>query len=88
MNKIEIMDTTVRDGEQTKAVSFKCEEKLVIVKRLLADVGVSRCEVSSARVSKAEQKALSMIMDWAKDDNFRHRIEVLSFTDYNKSIDW
>ena len=46
MKKIEIMDTTVRDGEQTKAVSFKREEKLVIVKRLLADVGVSRCEVA------------------------------------------
>ena len=88
MKKIEIMDTTVRDGEQTKAVSFKCEEKLVIVKRLLADVGVSRCEVSSARVSKAEQKALTMIMDWATDSNCASQVEVLSFTDYNKSIDW
>ena len=88
MKKIEIMDTTVRDGEQTKAVSFKCEEKLVIVKRLLADVGVSRCEVSSARVSAEEQKALSMIMDWAKEANFGDRVEVLSFTDHKKSIDW
>lgn len=88
MKKIEIMDTTVRDGEQTKAVSFKCEEKLVIVKRLLADVGVSRCEVSSARVSAEEQKALLMIMDWAKEANFGDRVEVLSFTDHKKSIDW
>ena len=88
MTKIEILDTTVRDGEQTKAVAFKCEEKLVIVKRLLADVGVSRCEVSSARVSPEEQKSLAMIMDWAKDNNFYNCIEVLSFTDYNKSIDW
>ena len=88
MKKIEIMDTTVRDGEQTKAVSFKCEEKLVIVKRLLADVGVNRCEVSSARVSAEEQKALAMIMDWAKETNFENQVEVLSFTDYKKSIDW
>ena len=45
MKKIEIMDTTVRDGEQTKAVSFKREEKLVIVKRLLADVEIGRAHV-------------------------------------------
>ena len=88
MKKIEIMDTTVRDGEQTKAVSFKREEKLVIVKRLLADVGVSRCEVASARVSPEEQKALAMIMDWASASGFEKQIEVLSFTDYCKSVDW
>lgn len=82
------MDTTVRDGEQTKAVSFKREEKLVIVKRLLADVGVSRCEVASARVSPEEQKALAMIMDWASASGFEKQIEVLSFTDYCKSVDW
>lgn len=88
MKKIEIMDTTVRDGEQTKAVSFKKEEKLVIVKRLLADVGVSRCEVSSARVSPEEQRALAAIMDWAKESGYDDRIEVLSFTDFDRSVEW
>lgn len=88
MRFIDIVDTTVRDGEQTKGVSFKHEEKLVIVKRLLADVGVSRCEVASAKVSKEEQIALSAIMEWAKSAGFENAVEVLSFTDYNKSIDW
>lgn len=88
MNLIDIIDTTVRDGEQTKGVAFKCEEKLVIVKRLLADVGVTRCEVSSAKVSPEEQKTLTTIMDWAKDAGMCERIEVLSFTDFNKSVDW
>lgn len=88
MNKIDIIDTTVRDGEQTKGVAFKCEEKLVIVRRLLTDVGVSRCEVSSAKVSPEEQKTLTTIMDWAKSDKMGNRIEALSFTDFNKSIDW
>lgn len=88
MKYIDIVDTTVRDGEQTKGVSFKHEEKLVIVKRLLADVGVTRCEVCSAKVSPEEQVALTSIMDWAKSAGYEDAIEVLSFTDFNKSIDW
>ena len=88
MKFIDLVDTTVRDGEQTRGVSFKREEKLVIVKRLLADVGVTRCEVASAKVSKEEQIALSDVMSWAENAGFANAIEVLSFTDYNKSIDW
>ena len=86
--KIDIVDTTVRDGEQTSGVAFKAEEKLVIVRRLLEDVGVTRCEVSSAKVSPEEQKTLTDIMAWAQDNACPDRIEVLSFTDFNKSIDW
>ena len=40
MNVIDVVDTTVRDGEQTSGVSFKPEEKLIIVKHLLAEAGV------------------------------------------------
>lgn len=88
MTKIDIVDTTVRDGEQTKGVAFKCEEKLVIVRRLLSGVGVNRCEVSSAKVSPEEQRTLSTIMEWAKSEKMTNRIEVLSFTDFDKSISW
>ena len=87
-SRIDIVDTTVRDGEQTSGVSFKAEEKLVIVRRLLEEVGVNRCEVSSAKVSPEEQHSLSNIMSWAQDAGYQDNIEVLSFTDYNKSIDW
>ena len=86
--KIDIVDTTVRDGEQTSGVAFKAEEKLVIVRRLLEEVGVNRCEVSSAKVSPEEQHSLTNIMSWAQDAGYQDNIEVLSFTDYNKSIDW
>ena len=48
---VEIMDTTLRDGEQTNGVSFVPHEKLMIARMLLMDLNVDRIEVASARVS-------------------------------------
>ena len=63
--KIEIMDTTLRDGEQTSGVSFVPHEKLMIARLLLEDLKVDRVEVASARVSDGEFEAVKMICDWA-----------------------
>ena len=51
---VEIMDTTLRDGEQTSGVSFLPSEKLQIAKLLLEELKVDRIEVASARVSEGE----------------------------------
>ena len=51
---IEIMDTTLRDGEQTSGVSFTVREKLSIAKLLLDELHVDRIEIASARVSEGE----------------------------------
>jgi len=64
--KIEIMDTTLRDGEQCEGVSFTNIEKLSIAKKLLKDVNVDRIEIASARVSKGEKDACKEIFKWAK----------------------
>ncbi|MEQ8820460.1 MAG: alpha-isopropylmalate synthase regulatory domain-containing protein [Sumerlaeia bacterium] len=86
--KLDIMDTTLRDGEQTQGVSYPGNEKLILAQALLGRVGVDRIEVASCRVSKGELKSLASIMEWAESQGFGDRVEVLSFTDTNKSADW
>ncbi|WP_373940872.1 2-isopropylmalate synthase [Polaribacter sejongensis] len=86
--KIEIMDTTLRDGEQTSGVSFSVSEKLTIAKLLLEELKVDRLEIASARVSEGELEAVKKITSWATENNFLDKIEVLTFVDGGKSIDW
>ena len=57
---IEIMDTTLRDGEQTSGVSFGTTEKLGIAKLLLEDLKVDRIEIASARVPKVNTQPLNV----------------------------
>ncbi|MFR1236910.1 MAG: alpha-isopropylmalate synthase regulatory domain-containing protein [Barnesiella sp.] len=86
--KIEIMDTTLRDGEQTSGVSFVPHEKLMIARLLLEELKVDRIEIASARVSDGEFDAVKMICDWAARRNLLHKVEVLGFVDGKASLDW
>ncbi len=86
--KIEIMDTTLRDGEQTPGVSFTKTEKFNIAKILLEDVKVDRIEVASARVSKGELEAVKLISNWCASKGYLDRLEVLAFVDGTHSVDW
>lgn len=89
MNRqIEIMDTTLRDGEQTNGVSFVPHEKLIISRLLLQDLNVDRIEVASARVSDGEREAVALISRWANSVGLLDRVEVLGFVDGGKSVDW
>lgn len=85
---VEIMDSTLRDGEQTSGVSFLPHEKLVIARKLLKDVNVDRIEVASARVSEGEKEAVSMICRYARQIDLLERVEVLGFVDGRLSVDW
>lgn len=86
--KIEIMDTTLRDGEQTSGVSFLPSEKLQIAKLLLEEMKVDRIEVASARVSDGELEGVKKITHWAKEKGYLDKVEVLGFVDTPKSVDW
>ena len=85
---VEIMDSTLRDGEQTNGVSFLPHEKLVMARKLLSDVNVDRIEVASARVSEGEREAVTKICAYAQKNNLLERVEVLGFVDGGQSIDW
>jgi (R)-citramalate synthase len=85
---IEIMDTTLRDGEQTSGVSFTPSEKLTIAQLLLTEVKVDRIEIASARVSEGEFDAVKKITRWAKSKGLLKKIEILTFIDGDTSIEW
>lgn len=86
--KIEIMDTTLRDGEQTSGVSFVPHEKLMIARLLLEELKVDRIEIGSAKVSEGEFDAATMICDWAARRSLLHKVEILGFVDGKDSVDW
>ncbi len=85
---VEIMDTTLRDGEQTSGVSFSASEKLAITRLLIEELHVPRIEIASARVSEGERETVRKVCAWAERTGHIGAIEVLGFLDNGTSIDW
>lgn len=85
---IEIMDTTLRDGEQTSGVSFATHEKISIARLLLEELHVDRIEIASARVSEGEYESVKRIANWANANGYIDKVEVLGFVDGTASLDW
>ena len=85
---ISLLDTTLRDGEQTQGVSFSVNEKVNIARALLQSLEVDRIEVASACVSDGEQLAVAKITEWADSVGKLDRVEVLGFVDHKRSVDW
>jgi len=85
---IQLMDTTLRDGEQTQGVSFSPAEKVSIAKALLHSLKVDRIEVASACVSEGEKQAVTNINEWACQQGFEGCVEVLGFVDHTRSVNW
>ncbi|MCG8557355.1 MAG: 2-isopropylmalate synthase [Proteobacteria bacterium] len=85
---VSVMDTTLRDGEQTPQVAYTPQEKLQIARQLLELVGVDWIEVASSRVSEGEQDATRAIVDWARDAGMLQRVAVLGFCDGRLSARW
>lgn len=85
---IEIMDTTLRDGEQTSGVSFAAHEKLGIARLLINELGINRIEIASARVSEGEFEAVKRVVQWAERNGCLSKLEVLGFIDGDVSLRW
>lgn len=87
-NSIEILDTTLRDGEQTSGVSFAFSEKSHIARILIEDLKVDRLEIASAKVSEGEFETVKRVAQWARSNNYIDKIEVLGFVDGDLSLKW
>jgi (R)-citramalate synthase len=85
---IEIMDTTLRDGEQTPNVSYTPSEKLQLARLLLQELRVDRIEVGQAHASPGEAEAVQRIAAWARRSKSEKRIEILGLVDGTRSVDW
>ncbi len=83
-----IMDTTLRDGEQTSGVSFSDGEKVNVAKVLLENVKVDRIEIASARVSEGEFRGTKQVMQWAAQKGHLDKVEILGFVDNRISLQW
>lgn len=60
-NKVTIVDTTLRDGEQTAGVVFANEEKIAIAE-MLSDLGVDQLEVGIPTMGGDEKEAIKEIV--------------------------
>jgi D-citramalate synthase len=86
--RIAIMDTTLRDGEQTPNVAYSPTEKLQLARMLLGDVQVDRIEIASTRVSEGEREAAELVTKWARRARVLQRVEMLGYCDGDASVDW
>ncbi len=86
--RIEVMDTTLRDGEQTPDVAYTPAEKLQIARMLLSEVRVDRIEIASTRVSEGERQAARRVASWARRQKLLPKVEILGYCDGKDSVDW
>ena len=87
-SQIQVMDTTLRDGEQTPGIAYAPAEKLQLARVLLNEVRVDRIEIAGTRVSAGERDAARRIARWAKRARLLDRLEILGYCDGKASVDW
>ncbi len=85
---VELMDTTLRDGEQTPGVAYTPAEKFEIARLFISHLHIDRLEIGSARVSEGERDAMAAILKWAEHRDVLDRMEILGFVDGGKSASW
>ena len=66
--EIYIVDTTLRDGEQTAGVVFANQEKIAIAS-MLSDLGVDQLEVGIPTMGGDEKEAIKQIVKRVKNSS-------------------
>jgi len=84
--EIELMDSTLRDGEQTAGVSFNPKEKESIAFALY-EAGIRRIEMASACASSQDMDAIKSTKKAFEKSGYGNPIECLSFIT-KPHIDW
>jgi D-citramalate synthase len=85
---VDILDTTLRDGEQTPNLAYTPPEKVQLARLLLQEVKVDRIEIASTGVSEGEKEAVRRITTWARRARISDRVEILGYVDGRVSVDW
>ena len=65
-SKLKVLDTTLRDGEQTPGVALSADQKLEIA-RALDELGVDIIEAGAAITSEGERKAIKLVSNAGLD---------------------
>ena len=87
-HRIEILDTTLRDGEQSPGVSFTPEQRFNLAEKLIKILNVDRIEIGSALSSDSDLAAFKRIAEWANEEGYQNRLEILTYVDHTRSVDW
>jgi D-citramalate synthase len=85
---VAVMDTTLRDGEQTPDVAYAPAEKRELARFLLSGVGVDRIEIAQTRVSEGEREGARLVVQWARRARMLPRVEIMGYCDGKASVDW
>jgi isopropylmalate/homocitrate/citramalate synthase len=74
--KIRILDTTLRDGEQTPGVAFTPHQKLELAS-MLSDLGVHIIDLGFPAAAPSERETLKLMLEAKKSGRLRPDLELL-----------
>ena len=83
--KVQILDTTLREGEQTPGVSFKISQKIKIVK-LLNRFGIDFIEVGHPVVSRDIYSFINRVSKLKINSNYQINLNIWLFLNILRKI--